>query len=117
MSRRHAICKMRLRLVLGLMAASVSSYAIGEPAQDTSYDDCRTIVAQHSFMLEARKQCQFRLREDTSDLAYACTNQLNEAHRNLAISFGQEMWKKFRAAHTKAACRAVKDDFYPLIQD
>jgi hypothetical protein len=99
------------------MAAGISSHAIGEPVQETSYDDCRTIAARHSFMLEARKQCQFQLREDTSDLACACTNQLTELHRNLAISYGQEMWTKYRAGYAKNTCRAVKNAFYPLIQD
>jgi hypothetical protein len=100
---------------LGLVAAGISSQALGEPAQETSYDDCRMIVAQ--FMLEARKQCQFRLRENTSVLAYAGTNQLKEFHRNLAISFGQEVWTKYRASHAKSACRAVKDDIHSLVQD
>jgi hypothetical protein len=78
--------------------AELQSFIVSKsPGQASSYDDCRTSVAQHSFMLEARKQCRFRLREGTPDLAYTCTNQLTEAHRHLAISSGQEMWKKYRA--------------------
>ena len=63
---------------------------------DVTYNECREIVAQHSFVLSARTPCRLRLREDTSDLAYSCVRQLSKFHADLAIRFGGDQWQTLR---------------------
>ena len=86
-------------------------------AQPPSYEECRQIVATHSFMMEMKKECQLRLRSDTSDLAYTCTASLNKFHRDLAVRYGKDMSTKYRAEYKKSACNHVEEDFTPLLQE
>lgn len=86
-------------------------------AQAPSYNECRQIVATHSFMLEMKKACKIHLRGDTSDLAYSCTPALSKFHRDLAIQYGKDTAKKYRTRYKKSACEQVKGEFAPLLQN
>lgn len=100
-----------------ILAACLMCTPAVAAAQNPSYDECRQIVATHSFMMEMKKDCEFQLREDTSNLAYACTSALNKFHRDLAIQYGKEMAKKYRTEYRGATCKRTKGEFAPLLQD
>ena len=104
---------MRTLILAVLITAAVAAVAAPLP-----YDQCREIVAQHTFMIEGRKGCPtVRLREDTSNLAYSCTTRLSAFHRDLAIRIGRETAERYRATNGDNTCSKLRDDFYPLIKD
>jgi hypothetical protein len=103
----------RVVCALGLLALT----AMPSQAAKVSYGQCREIVAQHAFMLEARKGCNIRLREDTSDLAYDCATRLSEYHRGLATTYGGAMADKYKGNKGGRVCQDLVNDFSPLIRE
>jgi hypothetical protein len=98
-------------------AAALMTLAALPATAAPSYGQCREIVAQHSFMLEARTGCNIRLREDTSNLAYSCATKLTDGHRELAFAYGKMMADKYIGTKGGRVCQDLRNDFSPLIRE
>lgn len=101
---------------LSLWVISAVLMLVG-PASGQTLDQCQNIIGIHRMMLDFRTECRYRLRQDTSDLAYQCAARLPQAQIDRLIADSRNRQEIIRRQNGRNTCAFLRREFAPLIAD